>query len=206
MTNPTDGDDELNEGLQASSAQTEEELAAQRAQEEKSGEGTKGKAGSAGGGVKFSSSDSAEEAAQKRAKKGGDEGEGDQDSFGRGKAGAGAGGGIRVSPQKLKEIMADWRHLDVTAVMEAVAEFFSELPMRVSANCEVTWEKTKSNVKSFAIVNWAIEAGEKAVRELAKNRDRTRARGAGRDTRGLVQRQPSTGMSMKLGPAGPTTR
>ncbi len=149
--------------------------------------------------------DDNEEAAALRAKKKGDSGEGDQDSFGRGKAGAGASGGIRLPPHKLKEVMADWRHLDVSAVVEAVAEFFSEMPMRASANLSVTWEKTKTNVKSFAIVNWVIEFGDKTVRELARTRERVR--GAGRDSRGFQRQRPAKarpGMGMNMGPTGPT--
>jgi len=188
MMPPIDDDDELNGA------------ATERAEDESSGEeGKKGKSGgTSGGGAKLSSNEEEHE------RKVEDTGEGDSDSFGRGKAGA-ASGVAKISPQKLKEVMADWRHLDVTAVVEAVAEFFSELPMRASANLSVTWEKTKSNVKSFAIVNWMIEFGENTVRELARTRERTR--GAGRDSRG-VQRQTTKkrgpGFGMTPGPAGPT--
>ncbi|MFA5040782.1 MAG: hypothetical protein WC464_04015 [Bdellovibrionales bacterium] len=123
--------------------------------------------------------DNEEEIARRKKK---DEGEGDADSWGRGKAGAGAmAGKVRLPPQKLKEVMADWRHLDVLAVIEAVADFFSALPMRASANLSVAWQQTKSNAKSFAIVNWAIKYGEKAAKELKLSREK----GAGRDTRGF---------------------
>lgn len=141
-----------------------------------------------------------------RRKKKGDSGEGDSDSWGRGKAGAGAGGGIRIPPTKLKEVMADWRHLDVKAVVEAVAEFFSDLPMRASANLQVKWEQTKANVKSFAIVNWLITFGERTALELARTRDTA----ASRDSRGLqkqkqpVKKTPGTTPNMKFGPQGPT--
>ena len=144
---------------------------------------------------------SVEEAEDGRSKKT-DTGEGDQDSFGRGKAGAGAGF-AKLPPQKLKEVMADWRHLDVTAVMEAVAEFFSDLPMRASANLSVQWERTRSNAKSFAIVNWIIEAGHAAVREMARTRERVRGAGRARDSRGLGMQRPKTGLGMKPGPTAP---
>ncbi|MDR3425098.1 MAG: hypothetical protein P4M13_08540 [Alphaproteobacteria bacterium] len=188
MTDPTDDEDELNG------------KASKRTGEGESKGGKTGKSGSSGGGAKFSSRESDE--AETRRKKG-DEGEGDQDSWGRGKAGAGSA--VRITPQKLKGVMADWRYLDITAVVEAVTEFFSDLPMRASANLSVAWEKTKSNVKSFAIVNWLIAYGRKTA-ELAKTRERSRARGAGRDSRGLQRRRPKTnpGMNMAPGPAGPT--
>lgn len=112
-------------------------------------------------------------------KKKGDSGEGDADSFGRGKAGA-ASGVARLSPQKLKEVMANWRELKAQDLVDAVVEFFSEGPMRASANAAVSWAK-KTNAKSFAIVNWAIEAGDKAVREFTRARDRA----AGRDSKGF---------------------
>jgi len=94
-----------------------------------------------------------EEELRRKKKKGGDEGEGDADSWGRGKAGAGSMmSKVRLPPQKLKEVMADWRHLDLAAVVQAVAEYFSEMPMRASANLSVAWKQTKS----FAIVNWLV--------------------------------------------------
>jgi len=82
-----------------------------------------------------------------------------------------------------------------------VAEFFSDLPMRASANLVVTWERTQANAKSFAVVNWIIDAGHAAVRELARTRERVR--GAGRDSRGLMMQRPKAGMAMKPGPTGP---
>ena len=178
MTTPIDEDDDELNGAPS-----------ERADDDESGKGEKGKSGKTG-----------------NSGKSGDTGEGDSDSFGRGKAGAGSGGGIKISPQKLKEVMADWRHLDVTTVVEAVGEFFADMPMRASANVSVTWEKTKANVKSFAIVNWVIEFGEKTVRELARTRERVR--GAGRDSRGLQRQKPrkGAGLGMSMGPTGPTNQ
>ena len=183
----------------------EEEIERKKKRDD-SGEGDqessgRGKAGSGSGGVGFSVADDLDEESVERKKKRGDSGEGDSDSFGRGKAGSGAGVS-KLPPHKLKEVMADWRHFDVAAVVEAVAEFFTEMPMRASANLSVKWERTKSNVKSFALVNWVLEFGDKTIRELAKTRERVR--GAGRDTRGFQRRRPGIGMAPKLGPAGPT--
>ncbi len=172
-----------------------------RKEDESSGEGSRGKSGTgSAGGAQFSAVETEEEAAARRAKKG-DSGEGDADSFGRGKAGAGAG--IRLSAQKTKEVGSVWTHLTASELMEAVVEFFSELPMRASANLSVTWERTQANAKSFAIVNWIMDAGHTAVRELARTRERIR--GAGRDSRGLMMQRPKTNMNMKPGPAGPGT-
>lgn len=98
-----------------------------------------------------------------------DSGEGDSDSWGRGKAGAGSGvsrARRNLSPQRLKEVMADWRQLDVAALVQAVAEFFVEMPMRASANLRVAWKQTRANAKSFAVVNWLISFGEKAGHDL----------------------------------------
>ncbi len=145
--------------------------------------------------------DDDEEARRKKKK---DEGEGDADSWGRGKAGAGAmGGKVHLPPQKLKEVMADWRHLDLAAVVEAVTEFFSALPMRASANLSVAWQQTKTNAKSFAIVNWLIKYGEKASKDLNLSREK----GAGRDTRGFQRDRnkrlrATPGATMK--PEGPS--
>ncbi|MFA4994025.1 MAG: hypothetical protein WC521_01825 [Bdellovibrionales bacterium] len=147
-------------------------------------------------------SENEEELARRKKKKGEGEGEGDADSWGRGKAGAGAMvGKVRLPPQKLKEVMADWRHLDVTAVARAVAEYFSELPMRASANLSVAWKQSKS----FALVNWLVTYGEKAAGELRAARERV----AGRDSRTLQNRReqkkilrPNANLNMK--PNGPT--
>jgi|GEM_PF-2119288 hypothetical protein len=146
--------------------------------------------------------DDENEEAERRKKKG-DSGEGDSDSWGRGKAGAGAAAGaVKLSSQKDKEVKSEHRHLMAGELISAITEFFSALPMRASANLSVNWEKTKTNVKSFAIVNWVLEFGDKAVRELA----RTRERGASRDTRGLQRKtapKVRPGINMKLDPSGP---
>ena len=144
--------------------------------------------------------DNEEEIARRKKKKGEGEGEGDADSWGRGKAGAGAmAGKTHLPPQKLKEVMADWRHLDIAAVMQAIVEFFGDLPMRASANLSVVWEKTKK----FTLVSDIIKVGEKAAHELNLTKERT----AGRDTRGFQKDRNkrlrvNPGITMK--PEGPT--
>jgi hypothetical protein len=113
-------------------------------------------------GMGLPAAESEEEIAARKKKKG-DSGEGDSDSFGRGKAGAGAGGGIKISVQKLKQVVAEWRQLDMNEIMEAVAEFFSVV-LRASAHCVVGWESVKGvNAKSFALINWAIKSGKDAA-------------------------------------------
>ena len=189
MTEPTDYDE----------PEDREEL------EEEGSEGESSKGGAGGsGGVKMSAKGGEDESEQRSKVK--DEGEGDSDSWGRGKAGAGSGlsGKFGVPPNKLKEIVGDWRHLDVNAVVEAVAEFFGDFPMRASANLSVVWENVKN--KSFAIVNWVIDFGSKAADDLAVKRERERTSGAGRDTRRVQRRRPRTpshGMNMAPGPSGP---
>jgi hypothetical protein len=135
----------------------------------------------------------AEEAARKKKKSGSGE---VQDGFGGGKAGAGAGGGIqKLSSQKDKEVKEGHRHLVASELIDAIVEFFSELPMRASANLSVTWEKTKTNVKSFAVVNWIVEFGTKTA-QLARTRQ------SAPDSRGLKQQKPGVG-NLNPSSAGP---
>ena len=125
---------------------------------------------------------------KKKKKKKGEEGsEGDSDSWGRGKAGAASGARIRLSPQQLKQAMAEWRQLDVEQAVHAVAEFFADMPMRASANLAVVWNQVKNNPKSFAIVNWVLAFGEKAHNDLTLEKEKDRGRG--RDTKGLHARK-----------------
>jgi hypothetical protein len=140
--------------------------------------------------------DENEDEARRKKKKGGDSGEGDADSWGRGKAGAGAGG-IKITPLRLKAVMADWRHLDVTAVVQAVAEFFNDWPMRASANLSVAWKQTKTNAKSFALINWIIEFGEKMSKDLKLVRDK-------RSFKNQREQKVRPSMGMNMGPTGPT--
>ncbi|MDD3371503.1 MAG: hypothetical protein PHE27_06740 [Alphaproteobacteria bacterium] len=138
--------------------------------------------------------DNDDEDARRKKKK--DEGEGDSDSWGRGKAGSASGVTKvkRLSPEVLKRVMENWQHLDMAAVVQAVAEFFSDLPMRASANLSVAWEKTRS----FAILNKLIAFGEKAAGELNLNRERERS--AGKDTRGLRRRKGVKTPTPDVGP------
>jgi hypothetical protein len=120
----------------------------------------------------------------------------------QGKAGA-VSGGVKLDAQHNKEVWSVFRQLNAQELVDAVTEFFSEFPMRASANLAVTWERTKNNVKSFAIVNWAIDAGEAMVRELARTRERGMG-AAGRDSRGLQRQKPKAnyGINPNPGPVG----
>ncbi|MBV8061035.1 MAG: hypothetical protein JO126_06510 [Alphaproteobacteria bacterium] len=86
------------------------------------------------------------------------------------RSGGGGGGGIKLPPNKLQEIMANWEHLDMTQAILRVAEFFTEMPARASANLQVTW--TGVAKQSYAIVNHLISFGQE-VSQLLRERDRT---------------------------------
>jgi len=131
--------------------------------------------------------DSLEEKKKKKKMKGDEGSEGDSDSWGRGKAGAASGRRIRLSPQQLKKVMAEWRQLNVEQAVEAVAEFFADMPMRASANLAVVWTQIKNNPKSFAIVNWVHAFGEKVRNDLTMEKDKEKGRG--RDTKGFKVRK-----------------
>ncbi|MDD4616704.1 MAG: hypothetical protein PHW76_06290 [Alphaproteobacteria bacterium] len=177
--------------------ETEEEAEAENKKKNGEGEseGTSGQGKSGSGGVAPSTeTEGDEEPSKKRKIK--DEGEGDADSWGRGKAGAGAGVSKvkRLSPDVLKKVMDNWRHLDVAAVVEAVAEFFMDLPMRASANLSVVFDKTKS----FAIINKLIAFGEQAAEELSLSRQPGTA---GKGTRGFQnKRAAKTSPGINMGP------
>jgi hypothetical protein len=87
----------------------------------------------------------------------------------------------RLSTEKTKQVWNDFVHHDINAIMNVVVEFFAEWPMRASAHLKVDWNKVKGNSKSFALINWTIDAGTKAVREFIRARERTR----GADVKGL---------------------
>ncbi len=90
------------------------------------------------------------------------EDEGKKGSGGKASGGAGAAGGIRLPPNKLKEIMQNWEHLDATKVVARLAEFFSELPARASANVEVKWTNLKNH--GYAIVTNLLNYGQEISR------------------------------------------
>ena len=132
----------------------------------------------------------------------GDSGEGDADSFGRGKAGSAAA--ITLSAAQKKEVWTVFRELKGQDLIEALKEF-CELPFRAAANCVTSFASIVGNPKSFAIVTWIVNAVNQIGRDLERTRER--ARGAGRDSRGLQQRKPlKPGFGMQPGPNGPTTR
>jgi hypothetical protein len=77
-----------------------------------------------------------------------------------------SGEGIaKLSVDKTKKVWADFRHLDLSEVVSAVAEFFSEFPARASANLTVKWNG------SYALVNMAIKFGQDVAMAV---RERTR--------------------------------
>jgi hypothetical protein len=83
----------------------------------------------------------------------------------KGKRGGGSGKGgvikIRLHPSKLKEVLENWHDLDAVQVVERLAEFFSDLPHRASANAEVSWTNLEGTAKSFgyAIMHHFLEFG-----------------------------------------------
>ena len=90
-----------------------------------------------------------------------------------GGAGAEGSGGIRFSIDATtsKQIWAEWKHLNMAEAIMAVAEFFSELPARASANMVVVFDgATKAG---FAIVSQTIRFGQDMVVAM-----RTRSREA----------------------------
>lgn len=89
---------------------------------------------------------------------------------GRRSGGGGGGGGIRLPPNKLQEIMANWEHLDLTQAVLRVAEFFTDMPARASANLQVTWAGAVK--QGYATVNHLISFGQE-VAQLLRERDRT---------------------------------
>jgi len=89
---------------------------------------------------------------------------GKKDESGTGKAGgsAGSGGGIRLPPNKLKEVTSNWEYLDPTKVAARLAEFFEELPAKASANLQVEWANLKN--KGFAIITQFLKYGQEVSR------------------------------------------
>ena len=84
---------------------------------------------------------------------------------GRGKVGSGGGGGIRLPPDKLKEVTGNWEYLDVTKVAARMADFFSELPARASAQMQVSWAELQGAGKEgFAIVTEILKYGQEISR------------------------------------------
>ena len=121
---------------------------------------------------------------EEKRKKGETEGEGEGDGrSGRGRVGGGTGTGeaaagsrssiaFSVDASKLKEIMANWRQLDLGETVSAVVEFFSDGITRASANLSVDWPKA-ANLKNagFALMNRFDSFGKDMTRAM---RQRTR--------------------------------
>ena len=99
---------------------------------------------------------------------------GDEDKSGKGKAGGGkaSGGGIRLPPNKLAEVVKAFQYLDASKVAVRLAEFFSEMPARASANVQVNWANLRNH--GFAIVTHMLAYGQEIAR-LMQNLTRENA-------------------------------
>jgi hypothetical protein len=93
--------------------------------------------------------------------------EGDGKS-GRGGRSGGGGGGIRLPPNMLKQVVESWKHMDLAETAVRVAEFFSEMPARASANLSVNWNTAKRH--GFAVVNHIIASGQE-IAQLMRSRE-----------------------------------
>ena len=72
-----------------------------------------------------------------------------------------------LSGAKKQEVMRAFEYLDVAKAMARVAEFFSELPARASANLAVNFTNVKGH--SYALVNHVISFGTE-VSQLMRER------------------------------------
>jgi hypothetical protein len=119
-----------------------------------------------------------------------------------GKGRAGGGGGIKLPPNKLKDVVSVWKHLDLAEAVARVAEFFSEVPARASANLSVTWSTAKRH--GFALVNHFISSGQE-IAHLMRSRDagfikRLRTKyGVSAKRVGVTQQVMSPGMDPTVG-------
>jgi hypothetical protein len=95
---------------------------------------------------------------------------------GKGKSGKSGGvgstGGIRLPPNQLKEVTANWEYLDATKVAARLADFFSELPARASAQVQVSWANLQN--QGFAIITQVLQFA-KEVSSLMMNLTRENA-------------------------------
>jgi hypothetical protein len=82
----------------------------------------------------------------------------------KGKRGGGSsGGGPRLNAAQLSEVMKNWAaYLDPKDVMRRVAEFFSEMPVKVSAQAQVDWMSNVLN-KGFAVIHQFATIGQRAA-------------------------------------------
>jgi len=86
--------------------------------------------------------------------------------------GVGSTGGIRLPPNQLKEVTANWEYLDATKVAARLADFFSELPARASAQVQVSWANLQN--QGFAIITQVLQFA-KEVSSLMMNLTRENA-------------------------------
>jgi hypothetical protein len=80
-----------------------------------------------------------------------------------GKSGsAGSTGGVRLPPNQLKEVTSNWEYLDASQVAARLADFFSELPARASAQVQVSWANLQN--QGFAIITQVLKFAEEVSR------------------------------------------
>jgi hypothetical protein len=128
--------------------------------EEESG-GEKGRSGGAsGGGVGFFG----EKPQEKKKREDTDDGSG---TSAKGFTRPSGEGILKLTTDQQKTVWTDFRRLDFSQAVAAIAEFFNEYPARASANMSVAW----GNIKGVAIINMSIKFGQDvatAVRERTK--------------------------------------
>jgi hypothetical protein len=131
----------------------------------------------------------------KKRKDGETEGKGGR-AGGTGRAGGGAAGGVidnrgiafSIDATRLKEIMANWRRLDMGEAVSAVTEFFGEGLARASANMVVKFDSaTKAG---FAIMTKFVSFGQDMAGAM-----RTRSR----EATAVIRRKYGINIKMKRG-------
>ncbi len=138
-------------------------------EDEKEGKGRTGRGGTAGGnagGRGMLSAQSSEIISNAESEDQGDKEEGEGRSGRGGRSGGGVG--IKLPPNKLKDVVSVWQHLDLADAVARVAEFFSELPARASANLSVNWSSVKRH--GYALVSHFISSGQE-IAHLMRSRD-----------------------------------
>lgn len=78
---------------------------------------------------------------------------------------AGGTGGIRLPPNKLKEVMKNWQALDVNEAAARVAEFFNEGVARASAHAVVSWNNVKD--QGHAVITQFFKWGQEKGLEIS---------------------------------------
>lgn len=74
----------------------------------------------------------------------------------------GSAGGIRLSVNQFKDITNEREHLTGSNLATRLAEFFSELPAKASAQVQVSWANLKNH--GYAIVTQLLKYGQEVAR------------------------------------------